>query len=170
MSDSSFPHWNYSTSNGRYLNSRTPASVSEQGEVTPNPASSYPKHEPPPPFIFQGTKGYNPPVVSAATDSRFTSSVHPWVGCAEQRYKVASASADSVPQIKALRSGQPRGADHWDRIGPAGADPVGQMKVRGSAQPRDADYSFFPHQGVSNQSHGRISVSPKESTRDSDSR
>ncbi|RLL93452.1 hypothetical protein CFD26_101314 [Aspergillus turcosus] len=170
MSDTSFPQWNYSTSDGRYLNSRTSASFSEQGEVTPNPASSYPKHEPPPPFIFQGTKGYDPPVVSTATDSRFTSSVHSWVRGAEQRYTVASASADSVPQIRAVRSGQPRGADHWDSIAPAGADPVGQMKVRGSGQRRDAEYSLFPHQGVPNEGHGRISVSPKESTRDSDSR
>ncbi|GIK03371.1 hypothetical protein Aspvir_007440 [Aspergillus viridinutans] len=169
MSDTPFQQWNYSTSVSRYLNSKSSASFSERGEVTPDPASSYSKHEPPPPFIFQGTQGYDPPVVSTAIDSRFSSSVHPWVGGAEQRYNDASASAGSLSQIKVLRSGQQRRADQWDSIAPASADSIGQMKMRWSGPPTDGDYSQFPHHGVSNHSHGQISVSPSEHTRDVDS-
>ncbi|KAF4174246.1 hypothetical protein CNMCM8694_009567 [Aspergillus lentulus] len=169
MSDTPFPQWNYSTSVSRHLNSKSSASLSEQGEVTPTPASSYSKHEPPPPFIFQGTQGYDPPAVSPATESRFSSSVHSRVGGAEQRYNGASASAGSLPQLKVLRSGQPRVVDHWDSIAPASADSIGQTKMRWSGPPTDADYSQFPHQGVSNHYHGQISVSPREHTRDVDS-
>ncbi|KAJ8218168.1 hypothetical protein LV164_000035 [Aspergillus fumigatus] len=168
MSGTHFPQWNYSTSVSRYVNSKSSASPNQQGEGTPNLASSCSNHEPPPPFIFQGTQCYDPPVVSPATESRF-SSVHSWVGGAEQRHNGASASADSLPQSKVLRASQSRGGDHWDSIAPAGADSIGQTQMRWSGSPTDADYSQFPHQGVSNDYHGQISISPREYTRDVDS-
>lgn len=160
MSGTHFPQWNYSTSVSRYVNSKSSASPSQQGEGTPNLASSCSNHEPPPPFIFQGTQCYDPPAVSPATESRF-SSVHSWVGGAEQRHNGASASADSLPQSKVLRASQSRGGDHWDSIAPAGADSIGQTQMRWSGSPTDADYSQFPHQGSQMTIMDRFRLAPE---------
>lgn len=169
MSDTPQPHWNYSTSDGRYSNSRALASSSEHEEATSGPLSSSSTRDPPR-FFFSGSQGIDPAVVPTAADFRFNLAAQPWNSGTEQRYGINSSHAGSMSQLNVRRSGHPRGADQKDNPTPINAEPLPQIRVRRSGQPRNAENFHLPHYGSSSRGHGRSSIGSGAYTNEAGSR